>query len=326
MGCGTSLWLLISCYWVWGVGCGMMETVLGTLGKATVLGIPPEFQKLTQHSRTATWKRSMGNPLNKEILFTYYNGNYTNFKPGQNLFHPSNFSLEILSTQRQDQQLYEYSVTMKSEERNWHIQLEVYEPVSDPSIHILGWTLANDSCTVTLNCTAAQGDNVSYSWASSEASTSAPCTHNGSLLQLSYNLTNSILPCVCIASNPVSRRTAAFYPSICSAEHWATGSSRTGMLLLAVMLPIVILTMFAGAFVAAHVAANMRKSRENSSLTEDSTVHTIYSQVQRVEKQKSPSSPVGTDHPTCTTIYAAATGTVPHSPQVSGKGLRWVQH
>ncbi|OXB70583.1 UNVERIFIED_CONTAM: hypothetical protein H355_011524 [Colinus virginianus] len=295
------------------MSCGTMETVLGTLGKATVLGIPPEFQKLTQHSGTATWKRSMGNPLNKEILFTYYNGNYTNFKPGQNRFHPSNFSLEILSTQRQDQQLYEYSVTMESKERNWHIQLEVYEPVSDPSIHILGWTLANDSCTVTLNCTAARGDSVSYSW----ASTSALCTHNGSLLQLSYNLTNSILPCACIASNPVSHRTVAFHPSVCSAEHWATGSLRTGMLLLVVMLPIVILTMFAGVFVTAHVAANMRKSRENSSLAEDSTVHTIYSQVQRVEKQKSPSSPMGTDHPTCTTIYAAATGTslVPHSPQ-----------
>jgi len=47
-----------------------------------------------------------------------------------------------------------------------------------------------------------------------------------------------------------------------------------------------------------------------------------------VQKPKSPCSPPGTDHPTCTTIYAAATGASlpPHSPQVSGKGLRWVSH
>lgn len=289
--------------------------MLGTLGKATVLGVPSEFQNLTQRSGTATWKRSMENPLSKEYLFTYNNGNYTNYKPGEILFHLSNFSLEILSTQRQDQQLYEYSITMEAHERNWQIQLEVYEPVSDPSIHILDWMLANDSCTVTLNCTVAQGDNVSYSWASSEASTSPLCTHNGSLLLLSYDPTNSILPCTCTASNPVSSRTTALRSSICSTEQ--QGSWRTGMLLLGVVLPIVILIVLAGVFTVAYVAANMRQPREQSPPTEDSTVHTIYSQVQRVEKPKSPCSPPGTDHPTCTTIYAAATGASlpPHSPQ-----------
>uniref|UniRef100_A0A8V1A9U4 Signaling lymphocytic activation molecule family member 1 n=1 Tax=Gallus gallus TaxID=9031 RepID=A0A8V1A9U4_CHICK len=280
MGYSALFWLFISSCWVWGIGCRTVETVLGTLGKATVLGVPSEFQNLTQRSGTATWKRSMENPLSKEYLFTYNNGNYTNYKPGEILFHLSNFSLEILSTQRQDQQLYEYSITMEAHERNWQIQLEVYEPVSDPSIHILDWMLANDSCTVTLNCTVAQGDNVSYSWASSEASTSPLCTHNGSLLLLSYDPTNSILPCTCTASNPVSSRTTALRSSICSTEQQG-------------------------------------QPREQSPPTEDSTVHTIYSQVQRVEKPKSPCSPPGTDHPTCTTIYAAATGASlpPHSPQ-----------
>ncbi|XP_031462182.1 signaling lymphocytic activation molecule-like isoform X1 [Phasianus colchicus] len=323
MGCRASLWLLISCCWVWGLGCGMMETVLGTLGKATVLGIPAHFQNLTQHFGTATWKRSVENPLSKEYLFTYNKGNYTNYKPGQILFHPSNFSLEILSTQRQDQQLYEYSVTTGAGEKNWQLRLAVYEPVSDPSIHILNWMLANDSCTVTLNCTAAQGDNVSYSWASSEASTSSLCTRNGSLLLLSYDPTNSNLPCACTASNPVSRRTAALHSSVCRSEE--QGGWRTGMLLLGVVLPIMILIVLAGAFTVAHVAANMRQGREQSPLAEDSTVHTIYSQVQRVEKPKSPCSPLGTDHPSCTTIYTAATGTslAPHSSQVSRKELRW---
>ncbi|XP_072214569.1 signaling lymphocytic activation molecule-like [Excalfactoria chinensis] len=315
MGCRASLWLLISSCLVWGIGCRTMETVLGTLGKATVLGIPHKFQELTQRFGTATWKRSVENPLNKEYLFTYYNGSYTNYKPGQIRFHPSNFSLEILSTQRQDQQLYEYSITMGNGETNWHIQLAVYEPVSDPSIHILDWMLANDSCTVTLNCTAARGDNVSYSWASSEANTSSLCTHNGSLLLLSYNPTTSSLACACTASNPVSRRTTALHSSICSTEQ--QGSWRTGMLLLEVVLPTVILIVLAGAFTLTYVVANMRQPREQSPHTEDSTVHTIYSQVQRVEKPKPPCSPPGTDHPTCTTIYAAATSASlpPYSPQ-----------
>ncbi|XP_021232381.1 signaling lymphocytic activation molecule-like [Numida meleagris] len=314
MGCSASLWLLMSCCWIWGTGRGTMETVLGTLGKATILAIPPELQKLTQRFGTATWKRSTENPLSKEILLTYYNGSHINYKTEQNHFHPSNFSLEILSTQRQDQQLYEYSITMEATERNWHIQLKVYEPVSDPVIHILGWTLANDSCTVTLNCTAARGDNVSYSWASTEAGTSSPCAHNGSLLQLSYNPANSSLPCACTASNPVSRRTAAFHSSVCSAEQ--RGSTRTGML-LGVVLPIVILTMLTVASAAAYVAANKRRSREHPPPAEDSAMHTIYAQVQRVEKQKSPCSPPGTEHSICTTIYAAATGASqpPHSPQ-----------
>ncbi|NXC40451.1 SLAF1 protein, partial [Penelope pileata] len=156
------------------------------------------------------------NQWNKDILLRYNNGNFTNFMLGQNRFHPANFSLEILRTERQHQRLYEYTITMEKAEKSWQIQLEVYEPVSDPSIHVLNWTLANDSCTVILNCTVARGDNVSYSWASPEAITPSPCAHNGSLLQLSYSPPDSTLTCACTTSNPVSRRTAAFSSSICS--------------------------------------------------------------------------------------------------------------
>ncbi|POI31712.1 hypothetical protein CIB84_004537 [Bambusicola thoracicus] len=65
------------------------------------------------------------------------------------------------------------------------------------------------------------------------------------------------------------------------------------MLLLEVVLPIVILIVLAGVFTVAYVAANMRQPREQSPPTEDSTVHTIYSQVQRVEV----SEPHGVQHP-----------------------------
>lgn len=92
------------------------------------------------------------------------------------------------------------------------------EPVSDPSIQILGWALVNDSCTITLNCTAERGDNVSYSWGSWDTSTSGLCSHNGSLLYLSYPLQNTSITCACTASNPISSRVVTFNSSECSYE------------------------------------------------------------------------------------------------------------
>lgn len=90
--------------------------------------------------------------------------------------------------------------------------------MSKPDIQVLSWALANDSCTVTLNCTAARGDNVSYSWTGLEASSSSPCAHNGSLLHLSYHLNATSLACACTASNPVSSSAVTFNSSACSFE------------------------------------------------------------------------------------------------------------
>ncbi|KAF1514499.1 UNVERIFIED_CONTAM: Signaling lymphocytic activation molecule, partial [Eudyptes pachyrhynchus] len=157
-------------------------------------------------------------PQRKLILLKYSDGNYTNYMQGRTCFHKSNFSLEILNTSRQERQLYEFIVSKGPEEKVWQIQLEVYEPVSDPSIQILSWALVNDSCTITLNCTAERGDNVSYSWGSWDASTSGLCSHNGSLLYLSYPLQNTSITCACTASNPISSRVVTFSSSECNYE------------------------------------------------------------------------------------------------------------
>ena len=90
------------------------------------------------------------------------------------------------------------------------------EPVSDPSIQILSQVLANGSCTITLNCTAARGDSISYSWGSQNSSISQLCSRNGSLLHLSYPLQNTSIPCTCTASNPISTRVIVFNSSKCS--------------------------------------------------------------------------------------------------------------
>ncbi|KFQ53258.1 Signaling lymphocytic activation molecule, partial [Pelecanus crispus] len=222
-------------------------------------------------------------PQTKLILLMYSNGNYTNYSQGRTRFHKLDFSLEILNTSRQDRQLYEYIVSEGPAEKIWQIQLEVYEPVSDPSIQILSWALANNSCTVILNCTAERGDNVSYSWGSQDASTSGLCSHNGSLLHLSYALENASIACACTASNPVSSRVVNFDSSECSYEQRGSARIRTDLLLM-VVVPIGLVMVFTGIFMAMRFAMPAAgREPEDSPLAEDRAVHTIYSQVQRVE-------------------------------------------
>ncbi|NXI38970.1 SLAF1 protein, partial [Galbula dea] len=155
-------------------------------------------------------------PQRKLVLLSYLNGNYTNYMKNRTHFHQVNFSLEILNTSRQDRQLYEYIVNKGSEEKVWQIQLEVYEPVSDPSIEILSWALAEGSCNFTLNCTAERGDNISYSWTCWGTNSSESWSYSGSFLQLSNLLQNTSITCTCMANNPVSRKLTTFSPSQCT--------------------------------------------------------------------------------------------------------------
>ncbi|KAM6190120.1 signaling lymphocytic activation molecule-like [Sarcoramphus papa] len=320
MGCNVCLWLLISLGRVWGMGRGARETVLGTLGKATILRIPLDLQNLTLSFGAAVWKRDTDDPHRKLVLLKYLDGNYTNYMQRQTRFHKSDFSLEILNTSRQDRQLYEYIASTGSEETVWQIQLEVYEPVSDPSIQILGWALANGSCNVTLNCTAERGDNVSYSWGRQDPNTSGLCSRNGSLLHLSYILQNTSITCACTASNPISRRVVTFNSSECNYEQGGSAGLRMEHLVLMVVVPVAAVVLLTGAFVATRSAMLIAgQRRDRSPLTEDSTVHTIYSQVQRVEKQKG--APAA-EHPSCTTIYAAATGLPPDMAPAPGRAPR----
>ncbi|KFZ62803.1 Signaling lymphocytic activation molecule, partial [Antrostomus carolinensis] len=246
-------------------------------------------------------------PQRKLVLLKYSDGNYTNYMEGRTRFHKSDFSLEILNTSRQDGQLYEYIVSKGPEEKVWQIQLEVYEPVSDPSIHILNWALANNSCTITLNCTAERGDNISYSWGSQDTNTMGFCSHNGSLLHLSYPLQNTSISCSCTVSNAVSSWVVPFNSSKCSYEQG--GSARLRTELVVVVVSIITVLVLIGVITATRLATCMaHQQHSHSPLAEDDMVHTIYSQVQRVEKQKGVPIP---EHPSCTTIYAAATGLPP---------------
>ncbi|XP_061215563.1 signaling lymphocytic activation molecule-like, partial [Neopsephotus bourkii] len=210
---------------------GVVETVLGTVGTATRLRVPAELRALTLLFGAAVWKRDTEDPQRKLVLLQYRDGNYTNYVRERARFHALDFSLEILNTSRQDGQLYEYTVSKGPEEEVWRIQLEVYEPVSAPSIQILSWVLANGTCSITLNCTAERGDSISYSWGSAgTGGTSGPCSRNGSLLPLAFPLHSSSISCSCTASNPVSTHSRTFSSSQCSREQ--AGSAGLGLLVL----------------------------------------------------------------------------------------------
>ncbi|NWW64197.1 SLAF1 protein, partial [Ifrita kowaldi] len=157
-------------------------------------------------------------PQRKKFLLKFSGGNFTEFEPGRMRFHVGDFSLEILNTSRGDGQLYEYSVSKGPEEEVWQVQLEVFEPVADPSIRILHRELSNGSCSLALGCSSERGDEVSYSWGSRDNGTRGICSGSGRFLNLSYSLRSAAFGCVCTARNPVSSRDVAFHSSQCGSE------------------------------------------------------------------------------------------------------------
>ncbi|NXI83450.1 SLAF1 protein, partial [Rhipidura dahli] len=157
-------------------------------------------------------------PQTKKFLLKFSGENYTEYEPERVRFHREDFSLEILNTSREDGQLYEFSISRGSVEEVWQIQLEVFEPVADPSIRILRQELSNGSCSLALRCTSERGDEVSYSWNSRENGSRRICSGNGSFLNLSYSLRSAGFGCVCTARNPVSSRDVAFDSSQCGPE------------------------------------------------------------------------------------------------------------
>ncbi|NXM85630.1 SLAF1 protein, partial [Oenanthe oenanthe] len=154
----------------------------------------------------------------KTILLKISGGNVTEYERERMRFHRGNFSLEILNTSRDDERLYEYSVSKGPVEELWQIQLQVFEPVANPSILILHRELSNGSCSLSLLCTSERGDEVSYSWDSWDNRTRGICSGNSRVLNVSYSLWNDSIRCVCTARNRVSSRDVAFDSSQCGSE------------------------------------------------------------------------------------------------------------
>ncbi|CAN8207034.1 unnamed protein product [Coccothraustes coccothraustes] len=303
MGSGAWLRLLLTLAALWGTGA--RERLLGILGEATLLRIPRELRERTEQFGEASWKKITEEPLKKKFLLKISGGNHTEYARERLRFHREDFSLEILNTSRDDGRLYEYSVSKGSEEEVWQIQLEVFEPVADPSIRILRQESSNGSCSLELRCSSERGDEVSYSWDSRDNGTGGICSGNGSALTLSFPLRAAAFGCVCTARNPVSSRRAAFDAARCGSQERGVPGVRTELLVPLVALGVIVVVSVV--IVTCRAARSAKCDPDPSQVTPAST--TIYAQVQRVQK---PEGTVPNATPlSCTTIYAAATGPPP---------------
>ncbi|XP_066424083.1 signaling lymphocytic activation molecule [Molothrus aeneus] len=321
MGSGAWLRLLLTLAALWGIGA--RETQLGVLGEATQLRVPRELQNRTKKFGEASWKKITGKPLKKKLLLRVSGGKPMEFEPGRLRFHKQNFSLEILNTSRDDGRLYEYSVYKGSEEEVWQIQLEVLERVADPSIQILARELSNGSCRLELSCSSERGDEVSYSWDSRDSrdnGTGGLCQANSSVLALSFPLRSAAFGCVCTAQNRVSRGRAAFDAAQCGSQHRDVRGVRRELLVPLVLSAIVIILAIM-VIVTCRATRSAKCGSGLSQVTPDPAQvtpdpaqvtpasATIYAQVQRVQKPKGAAPSAAP--PSCTTIYAAATGPPP---------------
>ncbi|NXU02372.1 SLAF1 protein, partial [Buphagus erythrorhynchus] len=153
----------------------------------------------------------MEEPQKKKILLRISGANVTEYERERMRFHEGNFSLEILDTRRDDERLYEYSVSRGPEEELWQIQLRVLEAVAAPSIRILHREWSNGSCSLALLCSSERGDEVSYAWDGGLCSGG-----RGRALNVSFPPGGAAPRCVCTASNRVSRRRAALQGPPCA--------------------------------------------------------------------------------------------------------------
>ncbi|TFK06735.1 mitochondrial import inner membrane translocase subunit Tim23-like [Platysternon megacephalum] len=319
MDCSECILLIISFCCAGGMNSGLEKTVYGSLGGPTLLSITPELQNFTRQFSNALWKltASARGTKTSTFLVSCHGNNHTNHMPKRIKFHPENFSLEILETRRTDAGPYEYTVNKGSGEQSLQFQLEVYERVSVPDIQMVSRTLGNESCTVNLSCVVNSGDNVTYSWNCSEGNTSQLHPYNDSFLHLSFTPGEGSFSCTCTARNRVSRQTARFSSSV-ECRNTPGGSLRNE--LLESILPIAIVGVLVfGAGITYWL--RHRGQEDHSQLKEEKESCTIYSQVQRVEQQKSSRPPPAVKSSECTTIYVSATGLPPDMAQPQNPGL-----
>ncbi|XP_074837520.1 signaling lymphocytic activation molecule [Carettochelys insculpta] len=309
MDCSAYLFLVLFFCCAGGMGSEVTATVYGSLGNPTMLNITPEFQNLTTRYREAVWKLGPAVQQKRGVLIRCTTDTCTNYMPQRVKFHSETFSLEILVTQRVDAEHYEYTVNKGHEEVSLHFRVEVYEQVSVPRIQVVSRTPGNESCTVTLGCGVEHGDNVTYTWNCSEGRDS----YNGSFLHLSLTPEKSRFHCTCNTSNQVSWQVAHFISSV---ECGNTTDGLDEKFLVKCIVPVALVVLICAAGVVIFTLIHKADQKDHSQLEEEQEYRTIYSQVQKVEKQKSCCPLPTVESADWTTIYMSATRLPPDPTRV----------
>ncbi|XP_062921203.1 HEPACAM family member 2-like isoform X1 [Mobula hypostoma] len=146
---------------------------------------------------------------------------------GQRFMMLDNFTLWINSVKWEDAGTYIVTVFTPTE---WKADtsLRVYEPVSNVTVEVLNIT-SGQSCNVTLRCSAAAGNKLSFGWSPRNGTALGQISDRGADLSLSLASSDTV-DYACTVWNPVSQATAHF-----SSEHACQQeASRIPMALIAI--------------------------------------------------------------------------------------------
>ncbi|XP_052592595.1 CD48 antigen [Peromyscus californicus insignis] len=172
----------------------------------------------------------------QKILEYEYNGTDTiynsGFKDRVKLDHTSG-ELHISNVRKEDKGLY-YMRVLRETEEEYRITLNVFDPVSKPSINFEKTEDSAESCHLKLSCKV-EGQNVDYTWY--DSTRPLPKEGQGDVLDLIITPQNWSTSYTCQVSNPVSSKNDTMYfTSLCTVKS-------SGVLWIAtwlvVMVPII---------------------------------------------------------------------------------------
>ncbi|XP_006990657.1 CD48 antigen [Peromyscus maniculatus bairdii] len=153
------------------------------------------------------------------------------FKGRVKLDHTSG-ELHISNVRKEDKGLY-YMRVFSETEKEYTITLNVFDPVSKPSISFERTEDSAESCHLKLSCNA-EGQNVTYTWY--DNTRPLPKEGQGYVLDLIITPQNWSASYTCQVSNPVnSKNDTKYFTSFCKAK--SSGVLRTTWLV--VMVPII---------------------------------------------------------------------------------------
>ncbi|XP_036058454.1 CD48 antigen [Onychomys torridus] len=178
----------------------------------------------------------------QKILEYEYDGTNTiydsEFKGRVELDHASG-ALHISNVRKEDKGLY-YMRVLRETEEEYIITLDVFDPVSKPSINFEKTEDSAESCHLKLSCKV-EGQNVNYTWYDNMRP--LPKEGQGNVLDLIITAHNWSTSYTCQASNPVSSKNSTMYfTSPCTAKSSGVLWIATWLVVMVPIIYVILLT------------------------------------------------------------------------------------
>ncbi|XP_045640438.1 CD48 antigen [Ursus americanus] len=210
-------------------GCSKYQVtaISGSNVSLQISNLSTNYEQLTWlysvHQKILEWE------LNKINLFN------SKFKNRVSL--NGNQALSIVNVQKEDSSTYILRVLKESgKEEEWHISLEVFDPVPQPNIEIQKKQEVNNFCHLQLSCKIPD-QSITYTWyGNSRALATGPQSF---MLEVTVNSENHSTSYTCEVSNPVSSKNDTVYFTLPCQLARSSGVAWIATWLM-VMVPIVL--------------------------------------------------------------------------------------